>query len=56
MGYDARRSLCETKNYLIYGQRVGYFTISERDENNTIIEEIWKELNSLITTLKTTNP
>ena len=51
--YNARGSLCETKNHLIYGHRVGYFTRSEHSENNEIIEVIWKELNSLIATLKT---
>lgn len=49
--YDARGSLCETKNHLIYGQRVKYFKLSEFNENNILIEEIWKELNFLITTL-----
>jgi len=49
--YDARGSLCETKNHLIYGQAVGYF--KAEDFNNLIVltEDIWKELNSLIATL-----
>src|SRR4030042_4006908 len=46
--YDARGSLAETKNHLIYGYRVGYFTKSEFEEHIILIEEIWKELNSLI--------
>jgi four helix bundle protein len=50
--YDARGSLSETKNYLIYGKSIGYFTTSEFDKNNTLIENIWKELNSLIVALK----
>ena len=50
--YDARGSLCETKNHLIYGQSVGYFTKSKVTENNALIENIWKELNSLIATLE----
>lgn len=53
--YDARGSLCETKNHLIYGKRVGYFTISEFNECNALIENIWKELNSLITALRNTS-
>lgn len=51
--YDARGSVCETKNHLIQGQRVGYFKMAEFNENNAFIEDIWKELNFLITTLKT---
>ena len=50
--YDARGSLCETKSHLIYGQRVGYFKTSEFNVINVLIEEIWKELNSLIASLR----
>ena len=50
--YDARGSLCETKNHLIYGQRVKYFAMSEFNGINALIEEIWKELNSMILSLK----
>jgi four helix bundle protein len=50
--YDARGSLSETKNHLIYGKSVGYFTLVEFNENNTLIDAIWKELNALISTLK----
>jgi len=51
--YDARGSLSETKNYLIYGNKVGYFIDSKIQENISLIEDIWKELNSLIATLRT---
>jgi len=50
--YDSRGSLSETKNHLIYGHRVGYFTKSEFEEHTNLIEEIWKELNSLICSLQ----
>jgi len=50
--YDARGSLSETKNYLIYGKNIGYFTISEFHGNNALIEDIWKELNTLIVALR----
>ncbi|MEW6685164.1 MAG: four helix bundle protein [Candidatus Edwardsbacteria bacterium] len=50
--YDARGSLCETKNHLIYGHQVGYFADSEFDENNALIKDIWRELNSLMVTLE----
>ncbi|MFH1772295.1 MAG: four helix bundle protein [Candidatus Omnitrophota bacterium] len=50
--YDARGSLCETKNHLIYGHRVKYFSESDFRENNFAIEEVWKELNLLIATLE----
>ncbi|MCX5681308.1 MAG: four helix bundle protein [Candidatus Omnitrophica bacterium] len=50
--YDSRGSLCETKNYLIFGQRVGYFTDEEFSKNNALVEEVWKELNFLISSLR----
>ena len=49
--YNARGSLAETKNHLIYGHKVGYFTVAEFEEHSNLIEEIWKELNSLINSL-----
>ena len=55
--YDSRGSLAETKNHLIYGHQVGYFNKSEFAEHANLIEEIWKELNSLISSLyKNTQP
>ena len=50
--YDSRGSLSETKNHLIYGKRVKYFIESEFSELNRLAEEIWKELNYLIISLK----
>jgi len=49
--YNARGSLAETKNHLIYGHKVGYFTVAEFEEHSNLIKEIWKELNSLINSL-----
>lgn len=49
--YNARGSLCETRSHLIYGRRIGYFQTPEFDKNNALIENIWKELNSLILSL-----
>ena len=46
--YDARGSLCETKNHLIYGRKVGYFATEEFKELDLLIEDIWRELNNLI--------
>lgn len=46
--YNARGSLSETKNYLIYANKVGYFTNNEYYEITAIIEDVWKELNCLI--------
>lgn len=46
--YNARGSLSETKSHLIYGHCVRYFTKEEFDDHSSLIEEIWKELNSLI--------
>ena len=50
--YNSRASLSETKNHLIYGYRVGYFTKSELVGHSRLIEEVWKELNSLISSLQ----
>ncbi len=50
--YNARGSLTETSNHLIYGKRTGYFNQSIFNEASDLIEEIWKELNSLISALK----
>lgn len=49
--YNSRGSLSETKNHLIYGNKVDYFTKPEFDEHCHLVEEIWKELNSLINSL-----
>jgi four helix bundle protein len=49
--YNSRGSLAETKNHLIYGYKVGYFNPNEFEEYSKQIEEIWKELNSLINSL-----
>ncbi len=50
--YDARGSLSETKSHLIYGQGIGYFTKDEFNKNYALIEEIWRELNFLIASLR----
>jgi hypothetical protein len=49
--YNARGSLAETKNHLIYGYKVGYFIATELKELSNLIKEIWRELNSLISSL-----
>jgi len=50
--YDSRGSLAETKSHLIYGYKVEYFTQIEFTENTNLIEDVWKELNFLISSLK----
>ena len=50
--YDSRGSLSETKNHLIYGRRVGYFDELNYDELTLLINDTWKELNSLISSLR----
>jgi four helix bundle protein len=55
--YDSRGSLSETKNHLIYGYKVEYFNRSEFEKHANLIENTWKELNSLINSLqKKTQP
>ena len=49
--FNSRGSLAETKNHLIYGHQVGYFTKEEFAIHSNLIEVIWKELNSLISFL-----
>ena len=50
--YNARGSLCETRNHLIYGNRVGYFSEEQRTEFVEQIELVARELNSLIKSLR----
>ena len=37
--YNARGSLAETKNHLIHGSKVGYFTATELEELSNLIRE-----------------
>lgn len=50
--YHARASLTETKSHLIYGNRVQYFTDKEFSHNVLLLEQIWKEINSLIVSME----
>jgi len=50
--YHARASLTETKSHLIYGKRVQYFTEKEFSHNVLPLEQIWKEINSLIVSME----
>jgi len=55
--YASRGSLAEKKNHLIYGKNVGYLKQSECLLAMKLIDEIWKELNALIRSLRrTTQP
>ena len=55
--YASRGSLAETKSHLIYGQKVGYFRQSECLLAMKLTDEIWKEINALIRSLRrTTQP
>ena len=49
--YASPGSLAETKSHLIYGERVGYFAQAECRATADLIDQIWKELNSLISSL-----
>ena len=50
--YVSRGSLSETKNHLIYGHRIKYFSDVEFVKHTSLIEDVWKELNSLIVSLE----
>ena len=49
--YDARGSLAETKSHLIYGHRVGYFPKNRYNSSVSMLEDVWKQLNTLISSL-----
>jgi len=49
--YNSRGSLAETKSHLIYGRKVGYFSNPDFESCLALITEIWKELNSIISSL-----
>ncbi len=53
--YHSRGSLSETKNHLIYGRKVGYFEKKDFEDLSNDIDEIWKEINSLINSLVRTS-
>ena len=46
--YASRGSLAETKNHVIYAERVGYFSHDKCEDLVVAVEEFWKELNTLI--------
>ena len=50
--YVSRGSLSETKSHLIYGNRVRYFSDVIFEYHSRLIEDVWKELNSLIVSLE----
>jgi four helix bundle protein len=50
--YHSRGSLAETKNHLIYGKNVGYFKESEYKNILSYIEDVWLNLNKIISTLR----
>ncbi len=50
--YASRGSLTETKSHLIYGYKVGYLRQNEYALALKLIDDIWKELNALIRSLR----
>ena len=50
--YASRGSLTETKSHLIYAQRVGYLKRDDHRLALNLIDDIWKELNALIHSLR----
>ena len=51
-----RGSLVETKSHLIYGFNVGYFQKHEFTNMSVMIENIWQELNKLISSFTPPRP
>jgi four helix bundle protein len=48
----SRGSLSEVKSHLLYGLKIGYFTEENVNQLIQAINNIWKELNKLISSLK----
>ncbi len=48
----SRGSLSEVKSHLLYGLKVGYFAKEKVNQLIKIINNVWKELNKLIASLK----
>jgi len=48
----ARGSLLETKSHITYGQKVGYFLEEQVVSLGSQVDEIWKEINSLLAFLE----
>ena len=53
--YYSRGSAYESKNQLIYGNKVGYFKLEEIDELINILSQIIESLNRLIKTITLNN-
>jgi hypothetical protein len=52
MPYHSRGSICEAKNQLVYGHRVGYFTKEEYSTHLASADAIHQEINALIAGLR----
>lgn len=50
--YFSRGSVSETMSHLEYGKRVGYFKEADTFKLNASLEDIHKEINKIITTLR----
>jgi four helix bundle protein len=50
--YASRGSLAETRSHIIYGQNVGYFNGKDCEGLLACIEQIWKETNAVIKSLR----
>ena len=51
--YNARGSLCETKNHLHYAREVGYLQTSHHSQLDGKLDEVWKQINTIIKSLRT---
>lgn len=49
--YHSRGSLAETKSHLVYGNRVKYFETNDFKELSDLSDNIWAELNRIISSL-----
>lgn len=53
--YASRGSLAETKSHLIYDQEVGYFGQNNCVSAIRLTDEVWKEINALLRSLRKTS-
>jgi len=50
--HRAGGSITETQSHIEYGRRVGYINEVDSKKLDTILQTIYKEINTIITTLK----
>ncbi len=50
--YNARGSLCETLSHIHYAQQVGYMSVEQRNSLDSKLNEVWRQMNQIIKSLR----